>query len=80
MSDVVKRLLELSQSMMEGYPLNDGDFTDIDEAIMLIERLIVERDEARRVAAYQYAKHHNGDEDTLVKNFFEFRGWAKEEQ
>ena len=75
MSDVVKRLLELSQSMMEGYPLNDGDFTDIDEAIMLIERLIVERDEARRVAAYQYAKHHNGDEDTLVKNFFEFRGW-----
>ena len=39
-----------------------------------------ERDEARRVAAYQYAKHHNGDEDTLVKNFFEFRGWAKEEQ
>lgn len=34
-----------------------------------------ERDEARRIAAYQYAKHHNGDEDTLVKNFFEFRGW-----
>jgi hypothetical protein len=35
-----------------------------------------ERDEARRVAAYQYAKHHNGDEGTLVKNFFEFRGWG----
>jgi len=39
------------------------------------ESLRKERDEARRIAAYQYAKHHNGDEDTLVKNFFEFRGW-----
>jgi hypothetical protein len=40
-----------------------------------ITRLKQERDAARRVAAHQYAKHHNGDEDTLVKNFFEFRGW-----
>lgn len=34
-----------------------------------------ERDAARRVAAHQYAKHHNGDEATLTRNFFEFRGW-----
>jgi uncharacterized coiled-coil DUF342 family protein len=40
-----------------------------------LERVTVERDEARRIAAYQYAKHHNGDEDTLVRNFFAFRGW-----
>ena len=40
-----------------------------------IELLRAERDAARRIAAYQYAKHHNGDEDTLVKNFFAFRGW-----
>lgn len=40
-----------------------------------IRSLRAERDEARRIAAYQYAKHHNGDEDTLVRNFFEFRGW-----
>jgi len=40
-----------------------------------IRTLREERDEARRIAAHQYAKHHNGDEDTLVKNFFEFRGW-----
>jgi len=40
-----------------------------------LERVTKERDEARRIAAYQYAKHHNGNEDTLVRNFFEFRGW-----
>ena len=54
----------------------------MDKAIAEIKRLrqenatlTAERDEARRIAAYQYAKHHNGDEDTLVRNFFEFRGW-----
>jgi hypothetical protein len=34
-----------------------------------------ERDEARRIAAYQYAKHHNGEEETLQNNFFKLNGW-----
>jgi hypothetical protein len=55
--------------------MDDLDDITVDAAIRTIRRLREERDEARRIAAYQYAKHHNGDEDTLVKNFFEFRGW-----
>lgn len=39
MSDILLRLAELSQSMMEGYPLNDGDFTVIDSAIDKIQQL-----------------------------------------
>jgi hypothetical protein len=42
-----------------------------------IERLRNERDEARRMAAYQYARHYNGDEQTLIDNFYELRGWQK---
>jgi hypothetical protein len=49
--------------------------TDRNNLALSLEAMECERDEARRIAAYQYAKHHNGDEDTLVKNFFEFRGW-----
>ena len=45
-------------------------------AIKEIERLRKERDEARRVAAYQYAKHSNyGDESFAMRNFFQFHKW-----
>ncbi len=37
--DITKRLADISEMMMEGQPFNDGDFTDIDEAINEIERL-----------------------------------------
>ena len=36
-----------------------------------------ERDEARFAAAYQYAKHHNGDVQTLMDNFCKLKGWEK---
>jgi hypothetical protein len=55
--------------------MDDLDDTTVDAAVAIIRRLREERDEARRIAAYQYAKHHNGDEDTLTRNFFAFRGW-----
>lgn len=38
-NNIVQRLTELSQSMMEGYPPNDGDFTIIDSAIDEIQQL-----------------------------------------
>ena len=40
--DITKRLADISEMMMEGQPFNDGDFTDIDEAIDEIERLRAE--------------------------------------
>ena len=36
-----------------------------------------ERDDARFTAAYQYAKHHNGDLHTLMDNFCKLKGWEK---
>ncbi len=48
-----------------------------DEAADEIERLRKERDEARFAAAYQYAKHHNGDVQTLMDNFCALKGWQK---
>ena len=36
-----------------------------------------ERDDARFAAAYQYAKHHNGDMQTLMDNFCKLKGWEK---
>lgn len=36
-----------------------------------------ERDDARFAAAYQYAKHHNGDLHTLMDNFCKLKGWEK---
>ncbi len=39
--------------------------------------ITAERDEARFAAAYQYAKHHNGDVQTLMDNFCELKGWQK---
>ena len=39
MSDIIERLTELSELIMNCVPLNDSDFTDIDEAITEIERL-----------------------------------------
>jgi len=41
-----------------------------------IAELRKERDDARRIAAYQYAKHSNyGDESFAMKNFFQFHKW-----
>ena len=42
-----------------------------------IRELTAERDEARFAAAYQYAKHHNGDVQTLMDNFCELKSWQK---
>ena len=39
MSDIIERLAELSDLMMNDRPYNDSDFTDIDEAIDEIKRL-----------------------------------------
>jgi chromosome segregation ATPase len=36
-----------------------------------------ERDDARFTAAHQYAKHHNGDMQTLMDNFCKLKGWEK---
>jgi len=49
----------------------------MDEKDIKIALLTAERDEARRMAAYQYARHYNGDEQTLIDNFYELRGWQK---
>jgi hypothetical protein len=38
-SDIIERLAELSDLMMNDRPYNDSDFTDIDEAIDEIKRL-----------------------------------------
>jgi hypothetical protein len=49
-----------------------------DDALRLMQErneALKERDEARRIAAYQYAKHHNGEEETLQNNFFKLKGW-----
>jgi uncharacterized coiled-coil DUF342 family protein len=47
MTDIIQRLAELSDLMMNDRPYNDSDFTDIDEAIDEINRLRKERDEAQ---------------------------------
>jgi hypothetical protein len=49
----------------------------MDEKDIKIALLTAERDEARRIAAYQYSRHYNGDEQTLMDNFYELRGWQK---
>ena len=41
MSDIIERLTELSDLMMNDRPYNDSDFTDIDEAIDNIEHTVV---------------------------------------
>ncbi len=64
MSDIVTRLRAL-------------EMNSADEAAELIQRLTAERDEARFAAAYQYAKHHNGNVQTLMDNFCELKGWQK---
>ena len=51
-----------------------------DDALRLMEernKALEERDEARFAAAYQYAKHHNGDVQTLMDNFCELKNWQK---
>jgi uncharacterized coiled-coil DUF342 family protein len=47
------------------------------EALDDIAKMKAERDEARFAAAYQYAKHHNGNVQTLMDNFCELKGWKK---
>jgi len=44
MNDIIERLAELSDLMMNDQPYNDSDFTDIDEAICEIRRLREERE------------------------------------
>jgi len=50
-----------------------------DDALRLMKErneALKERDEARRIAAYQYAKHSNyGDESFAMRNFFQFHKW-----
>ena len=47
------------------------------EALDDLAKMKAERDEARFAAAYQYAKHHNGNVQTLMDNFCELKGWQK---
>ena len=57
-------------------PLHNLTSCELVEAANEIKRLRKERDEARRIAAYQYAKHSNyGDESFAMKNFFQFHKW-----
>jgi len=44
MTDIIQRLAELSDLMMNDRPYNDSDFTDIDEAICEIQRLREQRE------------------------------------
>jgi hypothetical protein len=64
--DAIERIKRLSHSI-----------NCADEIAEVIERLIKERDEARFAAAYQYAKHHNGNVQKLMDNFCELKGWQK---
>ena len=71
MNDIIERLTELSDLMMDGRPYNDSDFTDIDEAIDEIKRLRAERDEARRMVC----EWHGGLRVQHPQQYAEKRGW-----
>jgi hypothetical protein len=60
--------------------VNDEEREYLNETIRSLNNQLVdalrERNEARRIAAYQYAKHSNyGDESFAMKNFFQFHKW-----
>ena len=60
--------------------MSDEEREYLNETIRSLNNQLVdalrERNEARRIAAYQYAKHSNyGDESFAMKNFFQFHKW-----
>lgn len=70
--DVAYELRELSKNTS----LSPEIINIISHGYARICELERERDEARRIAAYQYAKHSNyGDESFAMKNFFQFHKW-----
>jgi hypothetical protein len=74
--DITKRLADISEMMMEGQPFNDGDFTDIDEAINEIERLRNERDEARReCCTWQGLESGKRKQDVAVARGWDYLRW-----
>ena len=57
--------------------MSDEEREYLNEMIRSLNNQLVdalrERDDARRIAAYQYAKHSNyGDESFAMRNFFQF--------
>ena len=60
--------------------MSDEEREYLNEMIRSLNNQLVdalrERDDARRIAAYQYAKHSNyGDESFAMRNFFQFHKW-----
>jgi hypothetical protein len=73
MNDLATRLRRLADTRRRGHSVHPDVLR---EAANTIDNLTAERDEARRIAAYQYAKHSNyGDESFAMKNFFQFHKW-----
>ena len=71
--DILDRLLAFKYRFMQ-FSVTEDVFNQVVDYIKELRR---ERDEARFAAAYQYAKHHNGDVQTLMDNFCELKGWQK---
>jgi hypothetical protein len=71
--DILDRLLAFKYRFMQ-FSVTEDVFNQVVDYIKELRR---ERDEARFAAAYQYAKHHNGDVQKLMDNFCELKGWQK---
>jgi hypothetical protein len=70
--DILDRFLAFKYRFMQ-FSVTEDVFNQV---VDYIKELRKERDEARRIAAYQYAKHSNyGDESFAMKNFFQFHKW-----
>ena len=57
MSDIIDRLMHISEAMMEGYPFNDGDFVEIDCAIDEIQKLRKELDETKALVNTEHKRY-----------------------
>jgi hypothetical protein len=71
--DILDRLLAFKYRFMQ-FSVTEDVFNQVVDYIKELRR---ERDEARFAAAYQYAKHHNGNVQTLMDNFCALKGWQK---
>jgi hypothetical protein len=71
--DILDRLLAFKYRFMQ-FSVTEDVFNQVVDYIKELRR---ERDEARFAAAYQYAKHHNGNVQKLMDNFCELKGWQK---
>jgi hypothetical protein len=77
LQDCLMRIEDLHEQLMRSRASN----TDLMDWIIKLREerneIMFQRDEARLIAADQYAKHHNGDEEKLKDNFFASKGWKK---